>query len=148
MLLTILIQIQAFVAYNLISTCLLSISLKYISTTLYPAHSRVGGGNLVLRCSVPHFPLNSGGIACWVVELNAVLHLWMYAVFYNVWPPIANMMFSKATQLINAHGPSRIHRGRKPLYNENMPSFFTDCWRQSIMPRYNVPLETKESNLV
>ena len=36
-----------------------------------PAH-RVGRGNLVLRLSVPHFPLSSGGIACRVAELNAV----------------------------------------------------------------------------
>ena len=28
-----------------------------------PAHSRVGKGNLVLRHSVPHFLLYSGGIA-------------------------------------------------------------------------------------
>ena len=41
----------------------------YISFTLYPAHSRVGRGNLVLRHSVPQFPPNSGGIACWA-ELN------------------------------------------------------------------------------
>ena len=34
-----------------------------ISFTLYPAHSRVGRGNLVLRHSVPHFLPNSGDIA-------------------------------------------------------------------------------------
>ena len=39
--------------------------------TLYPAHWRVGRGNLVLRHSVPHFLPYSGGIACWVAELNA-----------------------------------------------------------------------------
>ena len=33
-----------------------------ISFTLYPAHSRVGRGNLVLRHTVPHFPPNFGGI--------------------------------------------------------------------------------------
>ena len=47
----------------------------FISFTLYPAHSRVDWGNLVLRHSVPHFPPNSGGIACWVAELNAALCL-------------------------------------------------------------------------
>ena len=31
---------------------------------LYPAHSRVGRGNLVLRHSVPNFSLNSGSVAC------------------------------------------------------------------------------------
>ena len=46
-----------------------------ISFTLYPAHSRVGRGNLVLRHSVPHFLPNSGAIACWVAELNAALNL-------------------------------------------------------------------------
>ena len=39
------------------------------------AHSRVDRGNLVLRYSVPHFLPNSGGIACWVAELNAALNL-------------------------------------------------------------------------
>ena len=34
------------------------------SFTLYPAHSRVGRRNLVLRHSVPHILPNSGGIAC------------------------------------------------------------------------------------
>ena len=37
---------------------------KYISFTLYPAHRRVGRGNLVLTYSVPHFTPNSEGIAC------------------------------------------------------------------------------------
>ena len=46
-----------------------------ISFTLYPAHSRVGRRNLVLRHSVPHFPPSFGGIACWVAELNAALCL-------------------------------------------------------------------------
>ena len=46
-----------------------------LSFTLFPAHSRVGRGNLVLRHSVAHFPPNSGGIACWVAELNAALCL-------------------------------------------------------------------------
>ena len=31
--------------------------------------------NLVLRHSGPHFQPNSGGIACWVAELNAALIL-------------------------------------------------------------------------
>ena len=46
-----------------------------ISFTLYPAHSRVGRWNLVLRLSVLHFPPNSGDIACWVAEFNAALVL-------------------------------------------------------------------------
>ena len=51
------------------------IQKNQISFTLYPAHSRVGRGNLVLRDSVPHFLPNSGAIACCVVELNAALSL-------------------------------------------------------------------------
>ena len=34
-----------------------------MSLTLYPAHSRVGRGNLVLRHPVQHILRNSGGIA-------------------------------------------------------------------------------------
>ena len=37
--------------------------------------SRVGRGKLVLRHSIPHFPLSSGGIACWVGEINAAVNL-------------------------------------------------------------------------
>ena len=33
-----------------------------ISFTLYPAHSRVGRRNILLRHSAPHFPPNSGSI--------------------------------------------------------------------------------------
>ena len=40
------------------------------SFTLYPAHSRVDRGYLVLRHYVPHFLPNSGGIACWVADLK------------------------------------------------------------------------------
>ena len=36
----------------------------YISFTLYPAHSWVDRGNLVLKQSVPHFPPNPEGIVC------------------------------------------------------------------------------------
>ena len=39
---------------------------------LYPAHSRVGRGNLVLN-SVPHFRSSSGGITYWGSKLNAAL---------------------------------------------------------------------------
>ena len=46
-----------------------------ISFTFYPAHSRVGRGNLELRYSVAHFPLNSWGIACWVAKLIATFCL-------------------------------------------------------------------------
>ena len=42
---------------------------------MYPAHSRVGIGNLVLRHSIPPFSPSSGDIACWVAELNAALIL-------------------------------------------------------------------------
>ena len=48
---------------------------KNVSFTLYPIHNRVGRGNLVLRHSVTHFLLNSGGIAYWVAELNAAFNL-------------------------------------------------------------------------
>ena len=51
------------------------IKKKLINFTLYPAHSRVGRGNLLLRHSVPHFLPNSGGIACLGAELNAALNL-------------------------------------------------------------------------
>ena len=47
--------------------------IKYISFTLFPAYSRVGSENILLRHFVPHFLLNSGGIACWVAELSAAL---------------------------------------------------------------------------
>ena len=40
--------------------------------TLYPAYSKVGKGNLVLRHSALHFLPNSGGIAC-VAKLNTEL---------------------------------------------------------------------------
>ena len=53
----------------------LSIYIIYFSFILYPAHSRVGRGNLELRHSAPHFLSNSGGIACWVAELKAALCL-------------------------------------------------------------------------
>ena len=45
------------------------------SFMLYHAHNRVGRGNLELRHSVPHFQPNYEGIACWVAEVNAALHL-------------------------------------------------------------------------
>ena len=45
------------------------------SFTLYPAHCRVGRENIVLKHSVTHFLPNSGGIACWMEELNAALVL-------------------------------------------------------------------------
>ena len=45
----------------------------FFNFMLYPAHSRVGRGNLVLRHSVPHFSPSSGGIACCVAELNPAL---------------------------------------------------------------------------
>ena len=51
------------------------IRLKKIIFTLYPVHSRVGRGNLLLRQSVPHFLPNSGSIACWVAAFNAALSL-------------------------------------------------------------------------
>ena len=60
-----------------------------ISFALYPAHSRVGSENLVLRHSVPHSPPSSEGIACWVAELKTVLCLdtrakkWKYKYFIS-----------------------------------------------------------------
>ena len=47
----------------------------FISFTLFPAHSTVDRGNQMLRRSVPQFPANSGGITCWVAELNGALFL-------------------------------------------------------------------------
>ena len=44
-----------------------------ISFTLYPAHSKVGRGNLVLRHSVQPLSTNSGSIACWEAKINATL---------------------------------------------------------------------------
>ena len=61
-----------------------------ISFTLYPAHSRVRRGNVVLRHFVPHFPPSSGGIACWMAELNAALSLdtrakkWKYKCKFEI----------------------------------------------------------------
>ena len=49
--------------------------IYFFNFKLYPAHSRVGRGNLVLWHSVPLFLPNSGGIACWVAQLNAALCL-------------------------------------------------------------------------
>ena len=54
---------------------IMKIFANKISFTLYPAHSRVGGGKLVLRHSVLHFPRSSEGIACRVAELKAALFL-------------------------------------------------------------------------
>ena len=47
---------------------------------MYPAYSRVGRGNLVLRHSIPHFPTIFLGIVCWVEELNAALYLYTLAI--------------------------------------------------------------------
>ena len=45
----------------------------FLGFTLYPARSRVGRGNLVLRRSVPYFPLDFRGLcgAVQVADLNA-----------------------------------------------------------------------------
>ena len=51
---------QVLFSYKVLSHSLVTINLYNISFTLYPAHSRVGRENLVLRT----FPPNSGGIAC------------------------------------------------------------------------------------
>ena len=47
----------------------------YYFFTLFPAHSWVVRGNLVLRHTVTHYPPNSAGIACWLAELNGALYL-------------------------------------------------------------------------
>ena len=47
--------------------------LLFFCLYFHTNHSRVGRGKLVLRHSVLHFLLNSGGIACWVAELKAAL---------------------------------------------------------------------------
>ena len=55
---------------------------------LYPVNSRISRGNLVLRHSVPHFPLSSAGSAYWMVELNTALCFiiraskWKCEIFY------------------------------------------------------------------
>ena len=51
-------------AYSIVIVFLVPLIILKISFTLYPAHSKVGRENLVLRHSVPHFLPNSGGIAC------------------------------------------------------------------------------------
>ena len=38
--------------------------VRYVRIHDESAHSRIARGNLVLRHSVPHFPPNSGDIAC------------------------------------------------------------------------------------
>ena len=54
--------------------------------TMYPTHSGVGRGNLVLTHSVPQFPPNFIVFACWVVEINALLchdirtKIWKYNI--------------------------------------------------------------------
>ena len=45
------------------------------SFTLYSAYTRISRKRLVLRHSASHFSLNSGGIACWVTQLNTALSL-------------------------------------------------------------------------
>ena len=57
---------------------------------LHAVWCSVGRGNLVLRHSVSHFPSSSGGITCWVAELNVALCLdirvkiWKYKCKYKV----------------------------------------------------------------
>ena len=49
---------------KLLFSCNKFIYLNQIKSALvYPADNSVGSRNLVLRHSVPHFPLDSGGIA-------------------------------------------------------------------------------------
>ena len=62
-----------YVYVTLLSFFILYIIQK-ISFTLNPTHDKVVRGNLVLRHSVPYFPPSSGGIVCWVAELNAALY--------------------------------------------------------------------------
>ena len=59
----------------------------FFSFTPYPAHSRVGIKNPVLRYSVPYLPTNSGGIAYQVAALNAALRLGRidYMIFIISW---------------------------------------------------------------
>ena len=52
--------IKLFILLNYEYLCLIT----FFSVTLYLVHSKVSGRNLVLRHSVPHFPPNSGSIAC------------------------------------------------------------------------------------
>ena len=56
------------ICHTLEYTGKLSVKRKFFyqlhASRMYPAHSRVGRGNLVLRHFVPHFLPNSGGFAC------------------------------------------------------------------------------------
>ena len=64
-----------------LTVALLGRNTLYIKTYIKKSASRCipntagkaeeGRGNLVLIHSFPHFPPNSGGITCWVAELNA-----------------------------------------------------------------------------
>ena len=45
----------------------------FFCNTLYLAHRRLGRGHLVLRHSVPHFPLNSAHFLCWGAKLKAAV---------------------------------------------------------------------------
>ena len=58
-----------FLLYNVVSKW--TLQPKKMSFTLYLAHGKVGRRNLVIRHSVPDFLPNSGGITCWVAEINA-----------------------------------------------------------------------------
>lgn len=68
----------------------------------------------------------------------------LFDLFQKGLPPTTSITFSKAIQLTNAHGPILTHVGKNPLYNDKIPSFFTDCRTQSTRPRYNNPLRKKE----
>ena len=59
------------------------IFIYFFSFTLYPAHSRVGRGYIVLRHPVHHFPPNSRGIACWVADLNAARNINLNKYFFS-----------------------------------------------------------------
>ena len=62
--------IAKIIYYNILSSVKQFMNIFFYTFTLYPAHSNVGRGNLVLRHFVPHLLPNSGGIACRVTELN------------------------------------------------------------------------------
>ena len=54
--------------------------LTTIRFTLYPAHSRVDRKNLVLRHSIPHFPLISGDFFCLDIKIEENIRVYKYFI--------------------------------------------------------------------
>ena len=77
-------QVQTPIHYDFIISIGFGISWHTIHTrdiaSLYLAGSSVSRGNLVLIHSVHHFPLNSGGIVCWVAVPYRNINLYKYFI--------------------------------------------------------------------